>query len=280
MATLQDQFSSVGSGDGGGGANSAGQKPDSKPKQTNLQDVFYNEPNNPKGEGEGGASAKAGAAQDLQGSNKKTELPTWMQQLPKEAIGDPDTAGQLARFSSIGELSKAYIEAQKRSVVPDAEAKPEEVERFYQGLGKPKEPSGYSFHDKDSKQFADLAYKLNLTEAQAAEIWNSSKAQLDGALKTVRERQNADFEETDKLLRKEYPEPQKYEEAIAFLQRGLGNGGLDRMLREAGLAGKPEIVRAFIELGRATSEAGLAPAGSGSSSLPKSIKEGRGFSYN
>jgi hypothetical protein len=69
------------------------------------------------------------------------------------------------------------------------------------------------------------------------------------------------------------------------MQRGLGNNpttgqlsGIAQSLIDAGLAGKPEIVRAFIELGRAVSES-TAAGGSFRTSQPGSVMEGRGFEY-
>jgi hypothetical protein len=72
---------------------------------------------------------------------------------------------------------------------------------------------------------------------------------------------------------------------VALLLRGLGNdpktgasSPVARSLLDAGLAGRPEIARAFIELGRATSE-GAPASGGAMCGLPRSVMEGRGFAW-
>jgi hypothetical protein len=126
--------------------------------------------------------------------------------------------------------------------------------------------------------FAAQAFELNLTEAQASKLYTDSKAQVLGMLAEQQREQNADLAKTDALLHKEYGE--KYDEAIALFGKGIGDGEIPKLLKEAGLIGKPEIVRAFIELGRATSEGGgLAPLGQGGASIPQSVMQGRGFKY-
>jgi hypothetical protein len=71
---------------------------------------------------------------------------------------------------------------------------------------------------------------------------------------------------------------------MLLMGRGLGNkpsgelSPIAKSLLDAGLAGKPEIVRAFIELGRATSE-GAAAGGRAGAGRPESVLQGRGFDY-
>jgi hypothetical protein len=114
-------------------------------------------------------------------------------------------------------------------------------------------------------------------------LYNASLARLEAARKGIQASLAQDIQATDALLQKEYGD--KYAEAMALFGRGLGNnprtGELSpvaRVLVDAGLAARPEIVRAFIELGRATSE-GSSTGGRTFAPPADSIMNGRGFSY-
>jgi hypothetical protein len=235
-----------------------------------------------------GQSDQAGQPKGNQGQKQSNDsiLPTWVEQLPKKLTGDPDSAARLATFKSIDDLVKAYLDVSAKAgdatALPGKDATPKEVQAFYERLGKPKEARGYSFA-KNSPDFAQVAFAANLSESQADALYKASLAQLDDARAGVQAALAQDFQATDILLQKEYGE--KYGEAIALMTRGMGNNPktgelspIGRALVDAGLAGKPEIVRAFIELGRATSE-GTAVDGRPGSGRPQSVLEGRGFDW-
>ena len=219
-------------------------------------------------------------------SNDSLTLPAWAQQLPKKLVADPNSVARLSKFKNLDEFVQSYLDASQAGdsalPVPGEDSAPEEVQAFYERLGKPKSAQGYSFA-KNNPDFARVAFAANLSAGQAEALLQTSLAQLDDARKGMQAALAQDFMATDALLQKEYGDG--YEEAIALMQRGLGNnpktGALSpigQALVGAGLAGKPEIVRAFIELGRATSE-DTAAGGRFGSGLPKSVLEGRGFDY-
>jgi hypothetical protein len=219
-------------------------------------------------------------------SNDSLTLPVWAQQLPKKLTADSNSAARLSKFKNLDEFVQAYLDvsaqAGNAATLPGKDSTPQEVQAFYESLGKPKEAQGYSFA-KNNPDFARVAFESNLSESQASAIFTEGLTQLDDARKGIQAALAQDFQATDVLLQKEYGE--NYGEAIALMQRGMGNnpktGELSPVglaLVNAGLAGKPEIVRAFIELGRATSE-DTAAGGRAGTSRPQSVLEGRGFEY-
>ena len=219
-------------------------------------------------------------------SNDSLTLPAWAAQLSKKLATDSNSVAKIAAFKNLDEFVQAYLDVSAQAgdtlSIPGKDSAPEEVQAFYERLGKPKEAQGYSFA-KNNPDFARAAFAANLSAGQAEALLQTSLAQLDDARKGMQAALAQDFKATDALLQKEYGDG--YEEAIALMQRGLGNnpktGALSpigKALVDAGLAGKPEIVRAFIELGRATSE-DSSVNGRGGSSRPKSVMEGRGFDY-
>jgi hypothetical protein len=227
-----------------------------------------------------GAATKGNTGSD----NQSVTLPGWAQQLPKEVLRDQAAAAKLAAFKTVGDLAQGFLDASGKAAVPAMNAAPEEVEAFYESLGKPKTEAGYNFA-RNEPVFAKAAFQANLTRAQAEALYQQSQAQLQDAQRKVQAQVQNDLSASDAMLKKEYAD--KYDEAVALFGRGLGNNAekntlspLGQALMRAGLLGKPEIVHAFIELGRATSE-GRGP-GKGSrnpKTMPKSVFEGRSFEY-
>jgi hypothetical protein len=197
--------------------------------------------------------------------------PEWTAQLPKEIRENAGLLKKLGGFKTIAELANSYLSVEGKQVVPSKDAKPEEVQGFYERLGKPKTKEGYSMAgDKDAAPFIEGAYSMHLTDAQATFIWEQAcKDRQETA-----DRQAKELAESDAVLKREYGG--KYNEAIAFYRRGAG--GILNELKSHGLAGKPQIVRALIAYGRSISEAGGA-AESGGAAQPVSVMRGRGFNY-
>jgi hypothetical protein len=220
-------------------------------------------------------------------SNDNLSLPKWTEQISRKYAVDPNSMEKLQALGSLDDLVQAYLDAStgngRQLSLPGESSTPEEIQAFYEQLGKPKEAGGYKFAKSDPA-LARAAFDANLTCAQADALHSASLAQLDVLRKNIDTANARDFQAADALLQEEYGH--KYNEAIVLMQRGLGNNPktgepspIAKALVDAGLAGKPEIVRAFIELGRATSE-GSAPGGGGMSApMPESVTQGRGFSY-
>jgi len=226
----------------------------------------------------------AGQPKGKPGPNQSNDnLPQWTQQLSKKYVSDLESVTKLQAFKSLDDFVQAYLDgAGQQLSLPGEKSTPEELHAFYEKLGKPKEAASYSFA-KDEPAFAQVAFNANLTSAQAEALYKASLAQVDDMRKGMMALQAKDFAATDVLLQKEYGD--KSEEAVTLMQRGLGinpkTGELSpiaKSLKDAGLAGKPEIVRAFIELGRAISE-GTAAGGNSKAGGAKSIMDGRGFGY-
>jgi len=271
------------------------------PQNGGLARVFAGSPEAGGERVTGGAKSGATASPDSAGNQPKGEpentqsndslsLPAWAQQLPKKQVeklvADPKSVARLSQYKSLDEFVTASLDTAaaggQQLSIPGADSAPEDVQAFYERLGKPRDAEGYLFA-KTNPDFARAAFDANLSKDQADALYRASMVQLDDARKGIQAALAQDFTATDALLQKEYGD--KYDEAVALMQRGMGinaqTGELSPVamsLMNAGLAGKPEIVRAFIELGRATSE-GTAPSGSGAAPRPGSVMEGRGFAY-
>ena len=180
-------------------------------------------------------------------ANPTVTLPTWATQVSKEWRENPEYAGKLAAFEKLDDLVKGYFEAQGKSGIPGAGAKPEELAAFWKKLGHPEKPDGYAIaKEKNAETFISAAHAARLTDEQATALWKLVSESTARQLAAVQEAQAAEMAATDALLQKEYGE--RYGYALEMFKRGIGNGELKARIINSGLAGKPEIVKAFIAL--------------------------------
>jgi hypothetical protein len=96
-------------------------------------------------------------------------------------------------------------------------------------------------------------------------------------MQSMHEAQTAELAETERTLKAEFGT--RYPEKIEFLKRGLAAAGqgVGAVLQRAGIAGNPDIVRAFIRYGELTAESGGARGSPAEKT--KSLMEGGTFHY-
>ncbi|MDR0597034.1 MAG: hypothetical protein LBG14_00825 [Treponema sp.] len=217
------------------------------------------------------------------GGTAGAKLAPWTEQLPEDLRGNPDHAGKLAQFAKVGDMAKAYLELEGKlsgaATVPGADASPETVAAFWEKAGKPNSAEGYAFaKEPDAAPFAQLAHESNLTNDQAQAVYTRLKALGQQQAQALQQQQMAEYGETERALKEEYGS--RYPEKIEFLKRGMQAAGpsVGALLQNAGVAGHPDIVRAFIRFGEMTAESGGA-RGTDATRL-KSIMEGGGFAYS
>jgi hypothetical protein len=193
-------------------------------------------------------------------ANPTVTLPAWANQVSKEYRENPEYAGKIAAFEKLDDLVKGYLDAQGRSDIPGANAKPEELAAFWKKLGHPEKPEGYTVaKDQNAQTFISAAHAARLTDGQASALWKEVSESTARQIAAAREAQAAEIAATDALLKKEYGD--KYEYALEMFNRGIGNGELKTLIANAGLAGKPEIVKAFIARGETAQESGSPKSG-------------------
>ena len=219
----------------------------------------------PKPAGDGGDNG-AGNKPNADGNDggKDVPNPAWMEQIG-DITKDAAAAEKLKKFGKVGDLAKSYLELEGKlgnSIVkPGENASAEEIENFYRGLGKPESADKYSIEGDDAKIFREMAFKNNLTDAQAKAFYQSLQEVGTSALKNAAEQQKAAFEaqahETQAALKKEYGND--YPVKIEMLKRGVATYGGPKMaakLQASGLLADYEIVKMFINLGEMSAEAG------------------------
>jgi hypothetical protein len=187
-------------------------------------------------------------------------LPTWATQVSKEYRENPEYAGKLAAFEKLDDLVKGYFDAQGKSGIPGADAKPEELAAFWKKLGHPEKPDGYTVaKDQNTETFISAAHAARLTDGQATALWKEVSESAARQTAAAQSAQAAEMAATDAALKKEYGD--QYEYALEMFKRGIGSGEVRTLITRAGLAGRPEIVKAFIALGASTQESGSPKSG-------------------
>ncbi len=242
----------------------------------------------PKPAGNGGDNG-AGNKPNADGNKGGGDVPNpaWMEQIG-DITKDAGAAEKLKKFGKVGDLAKSYLELEGKlgnSIVkPGENASAEEIETFYKNLGKPESADKYSIEGDDAKLFREMAFKNNLTDAQAKALYQSLKEVGTSAMKNAAEQQKAAFEaqvhETQSALQKEYGKD--YPVKIEMLKRGVaayGGQSLAAKLDKAGLLGDYEVVKMFINLGEMNAEAGSPGNTGGKTDDYKSISEGGAFSF-
>jgi hypothetical protein len=122
-----------------------------------------------------------------------------------------------------------------------------------------------------------MAHGANLTEGQAAALFGQLKTFGASRMRETLRAQTAELAETENAFRAEFGV--RYPEKVEFLKRGLAaaGGNVGAVLQKAGIAGNPDIVRAFIRYGELTAESGGARGGS--AERQRSLMEGGTFDY-
>lgn len=215
----------------------------------------------------------------------QSEAPAWTSQLPEELRSNADVMKQLGKFGKIGELAKSYSELESKlgnSIVrPGKDASDDEVNAFYQKLGKPETADKYSIDDTEAKDFKELAYKNNLTDEQAKGMYQAIKELGENVAKQNNEQLMQLAKATEESLKKEYGND--YQTKLELCKRGVmayGGPGLGKKLQDTGLLFDEDVVKMFIRLGEQNAEAGASVKTAKANTGYKSTAEGGTFSFN
>jgi hypothetical protein len=189
------------------------------------------------------------------GTGEAVKLAAWTQQLSKDIRENPDLAGKLASYEKLDDFAKSYFELAGKSDIPGKDAKSEDVAAFWKRLGYPEKPENYTVSkEQNAGTFLSAAHAARLTDEQATALWKSVSEQTTRQMNAFKEQQAAEIAATDTALKKELGD--NYPQAIELFKRGVGKSTVFAQLQQVGLAGKPEIIKAFIALGEQSNESG------------------------
>ena len=199
-------------------------------------------------------------------TTETTEAGNWMDSIPEDLRGD----SALADIKDVAGLAKGYVHAQTmvgadKIVMPGADASQEDLDTFYNKLGRPEQASGYEVPTENMSaevpvdgelvnKFFEEAHRIGLNKQQAAGLirWQTSLQEEQAALYeqgTVEAMHGAET-----AMRKEFGNA--YEEKISMAQaaaKQFGGEELIKVLNETGLGKSPEVIKAFANIAKVIS---------------------------
>lgn len=192
--------------------------------------------------------------------------PAWVAQLPDDLKANE----RLHRYASIGELGKAYLEAERKlgeSVrLPGKDATEEERAAYRKAAGIPdkptdyklekaKAPTGFDYPEAMEASLRELAHKVGLTQDQAAQIHRWHQLQRLTEVETAAKAVKATLEQTEAELRAELRG--NYDLEMGYMQRGVQRyftPEIADLFTKTGLGNDKRIIRMFAKIGRDTAE--------------------------
>jgi hypothetical protein len=193
----------------------------------------------------------------------------WRSSIDQEIAGDPS----LADIKDLNGLAKSYINAQKmvgadKIVLPGAEASEDEMNEFYNRLGRPEKyefdkvelPDGFDHSEPMDNAMKQLMHETGLTNAQANKLYT-------GYLQYLGNEYNEAVGQNDQMRSEWHTQLKKdlgkaFDESVDLSQRAAKELGGEELLKwfdETGQGDNPMFVKLFAKVGKMMSEAGAEP---------------------
>jgi hypothetical protein len=193
----------------------------------------------------------------------------WRSSIDQEIAGDPS----LADIKDLNGLAKSYINAQKmvgadKIVLPGANASEDEMNEFYNRLGRPEKyefdkvelPDGFEHSEPMDTAMKQLMHETGLTNAQANKLYT-------GYLQYLGNEYNEAVGQNDQMRSEWHTQLKKdlgkaFDESVDLSQRAAKELGGEELLKwfdETGQGDNPMFVKLFAKVGKMMSEAGAEP---------------------
>lgn len=221
-------------------------------------------------------NSEVGVAAESQGKDDNLTADGWFEQIPEELRKEPSL--QSFRNKTVSDIVRSYVEGQKLvggSIrLPRDDAKPEEWDRFYEKLGRPKTPEEYKiekpavipegieWNEDKAKEFQSTAHALGLNKNQVAKLVNWYTDRIGRDMQSYRQKEAEKIEfgksEAEKEMQKEWGPD--YQRRVTVAKRGLramGDKNLIELLDTTGIGNHPSFLRLFYSLGQKYAEHGM-----------------------
>jgi len=201
----------------------------------------------------------------------------WQSQHLPEDLRENDT---LSKFKDVGALGTSYLELQKmvgsRVKVPSEDATEEDLNNFYNQLGRPEASDKYELNIPDTsydqnriKAFLDQAHASGLTNKQAqAAIDFYHNMEVDGQVNTEASMQQAKLD-AETALKKEWG-PNEYAKNLAVSRRAFNrfaDDDLKQFVNDTGVTNNVAMIKFLHRIGSAFNEPALDGSGKDSGSI-------------
>jgi len=223
--------------------------------------------NDPLGPGDGTGNPGDGSGGDPgagNGGGDKPLLSDWR----KSLAGEVATSPALEKFNGkeFSDVVSAYINLEKKLggnpiVRPGKEATPEQLAEYYNQLGRPEDPTGYTlgppedlpegfpYDAEEETAFRKWAHEQGLSDEHAKAFWDRRISGAATAFKSAGEKRQAGMAKAWADLRQEWGEA--YDGKLQMANQVLRLGGADfvEFLKSRGLQQETAVVKFMAALG-------------------------------
>jgi len=211
---------------------------------------------------------QVGETQDLQEETQET-VSSWFDELPEDYKNNPS----VTKFKQGNDLVKSYLEQQKligkKGIIPPGEdATEDEVNSFYNQLGRPEAADGYSLPEVDKPEgfdldetmvedFKDQAYKLGLTPQQVEGLYKWNMQREFNVFDQSGQSRDKAAKDAETELRREYG--QAFEGNLKIAKDVIKRYGNEDSVKEldAGLGNNPHLIKMMVNIGKGMSDGTL-----------------------
>lgn len=201
---------------------------------------------------------------------------SWLDSMPEEFKSNPN----LAKFKSIDELAKSYLNQTSLLGKKVAEFAAEDISKLYDKMGRPESADKYEFEgeidEAIKKEFAEIAYNSGLTKEQAAKmIAEYSKAKSAAKANDDLEMDKVRLEWKESLS-KEFGARLNEELTIAKKAfNKLADEDLKKFLSDTGLHENPNMIKLFSKLGKSYLQEDVVAASNGAASFAMTAEDAK-----
>ena len=189
----------------------------------------------------------------------------WRDSIPEDIKNDPS----LADIKDVGGLAKSFVHAQHmigsdKVVIPSREASQEELDNFYNKLGRPETSDGYEtpkenmpevpLDDQMQVRFFEEAHRIGLNKQQAAALMRWQAQETHNSIEKIDSDGELALLRATETMQKEFGKA--YEQNLNMAKNAakeFGGEALVELLDTTGLGNEPAIIRAFANIGKAIS---------------------------
>ena len=207
---------------------------------------------------------------------------TWQGQHLPEDLRENET---LSKFKDVGSLSSSYLELQKmvgsRDKIPTEESTEDEVNSFYNKLGRPESPDAYDIKVPDEggtgmkydqklySDFLQTAHQSGLTNKQAQDAIDFyAKMNEDSSINSEAQMQQAKVD-AETALKKEWG-VKEYDRNLAISRRAFNrfaDDDLKKFVQESGVSNNVSLIRFLHKIGKSFSDPKLSGSGKTAGSI-------------
>lgn len=220
-----------------------------------------------------------GGGQSGTGQGQGTAIPDWASGLPDEL----KSSASLANYKDLPSFVKSALEAEKligkKGIIkPGENASPEELNKFYNELGRPEKPEDYGFKRPENwpKEFQfsealvpkvqEMFHKRGIPADMAQGLWEDYHQLISEEAQSGFNLSKQQVEQGISNLKQEWGGEEKYNanvETAKMAVREFGGDELINFLEESGLGDHPAMIKAFANAGKSLREDGFVGGGDG-----------------